>query len=315
MIVSLSRSFVAIWVLAAPVLAQNYPVNELPYYFPNVSSPQPIDISVGPKFINTTLAKVRQYRPSRNIFPTWTNEGPARPNISALADHWATEYDWFSTQKEINSNFSNYATSVPGSRNYTLPIPLHFVHERSSDADAIPLLLIHGWPSSFLEWQKVIAPLTVRTKNISFHVVAPDLPGFGFSPAPIQPGMGTREMGAAFDALMHQLGYDRYGVVSTDLGWWIGNWMASDAESSVLAHFFDFASLQPNATDLARFADNQTTVEENDYINSLTAWEALHDAYHQVHATKPLAVSLAMNDSPVGFAGVREIVKYLVSSC
>ncbi|KAL9068464.1 MAG: hypothetical protein Q9157_006502 [Trypethelium eluteriae] len=274
----------------------------LNFRFPNVTSPQPFNISVEPAFVNETLTKVSLYRPSRDIFSTWTNEGPARANITELASYWATDYDWFHVQDQINSNFSHYATSVTGIENYTAPVPLHFVHERSADPDAIPLLLLHGWPSTHLEWQKVIKPLSSQAGNVSFHVVAPDLPGYGFSPAPTQP-MTVQSMGYAMDALMRQLGYDKYGIVSTDLGWFVGLWMVADVGSNVIGHFSDFWFIQPNATDLARFANNETTPEETDYINTLNAWTASHEAYLLTHSTKPLAISLAMSDSPVGFAG------------
>ena len=275
----------------------------LNFEFPNVTSPQPFNISVDPVFVDITLTKAALYRPSRDIFPTWTNEGPARANITQLARYWATDYDWFDVQEQINSNFSHYATSVTGIQNYTAPVPLHFVHQRSMDTNAIPLLLLHGWPSSHLEWQKVINPLAAQARgNVSFHVVAPDLPGYGFSPAPTQP-MSVQSIGYAMDALMHQLGYDKYGVVSTDLGWFVGLWMAANVGSDIIGHFSDFWFIQPNATDLARFADNTTTPEETAYINSINAFNTQHEAYLLTHAQKPLAISLAMSDSPVGFAG------------
>ena len=147
----------------------------------------------------------------------------------------------------------------------------------------------------------MISPLT-SGGNVSFHVVAPDLPGFGFSPSPIRPDLGPREMGKAFDSLMHQLGYTTYGIATTDLGWFVGNWMVNDVGSNIRGHFTDFTFVQPNATDLERFSANQTTEEENAYIVSSSALVTNHFAYSTVHGQKPLALAQAMSDSPVGFA-------------
>jgi pimeloyl-ACP methyl ester carboxylesterase len=134
----------------------------------------------------------------------------------------------------MNEQFAHYATTVPGNGEYSAPIPLHFVHERSDDEAATPLLLIHGWASTHLEWSRIIKPLAQQGSK-AFHVVAVDLPGFGFSPAARQPGLGAREMGRAFDALMRQLGHDKYGLVTTDLGWLIGMWMVEDVRDSISA--------------------------------------------------------------------------------
>ena len=276
--------------------------NGLNFDFPDVTSPQPFTISVDPAFVDDTLTRVSRYRPSRDILPTWTNEGPAVANITDLANYWATDYDWFQVQDQINSNFSHYATSVIGIEDYSAPVPLHFVHECSTDPDAITLLLLHGWPSTHLEWRNVIKPLSSQAGNVSFNVVAPDLPGFGFSPAPTQP-MTIQAMGYAMDALMQQLGYHEYGIASTDLGWFVALWMAADVGSNIIGHFGDFWFLQPNATDQARFANNETTPEETDYITAINAFTTSHEAYLQAHAQKPLAISLAFTDSPVGFAG------------
>jgi hypothetical protein len=286
----------------------------LNFAFPNVSTPQPFKISVDPAFIEQSLAKVKMYRPSRDVSEQWTNEGPARANITQLASDWVEDYNWFDIEEQINTNFSHFATTVPGSAGYKYPIPLHFVHERSSEVNAIPLLLLHGWPSTHLEWSKVIDPLTSQSeRNVSFHIVAPDLPGFGFSPAPTHPGMGAPEMAGAFNSLMHQLGYDRYGVASTDIGWEVAIGMVQNFESNIIGHFTDFFLATPNATDLARFENNQTTAEENTFILGMNAWESSHAAYAIVHSQKPLALALAMSDSPVGFAGWVWDLQYIVS--
>jgi hypothetical protein len=285
--------------------------NSLNFQFPVQgpdSEPKPFQLSVDPEFIKRTIQKAGLYRPSIGLVEqdtTW-EDGPPPQEINKLASYWAHDYEWFTVQKQINTNFSHYTTTVPGNRNYQHPIPLHFVHERAyqNPEDAIPLLLLHGWPSSHHEWAKVIHPLANPSNKSSprFNVVAPDLPGFGFSPAPTHANLGPREMGLAFDSLMHQLGYDKYVVASTDLGWVVGSWMTYDT-TSIIAHSTDFFLVQPNTTDLVRFAANETSVQETAYMRSIQQFQTNDFAFSVMQGTKPLVAALALTDSPVGFAG------------
>ncbi|KAH6988851.1 Alpha/Beta hydrolase protein [Ilyonectria sp. MPI-CAGE-AT-0026] len=284
----------------------------LNFNFPNTTSPTQFEIHVSQEFIDLTLRKVRDYRPSRSLYSNWTIEGPPDWAITSLADHWKKKYKWRATEKRINQ-FDHYATTVPGSRNYTAPIPLHFVHQRSANSDATPLLLLHGWSSTHFEWSRVIGPLT-QNGNKTFHVVAPDLPGYGFSPAPTQPSMGPREMGAALNALMKQLGYETYGIVSTDLGWALGMWMVEDFPDSLTGLFTDFYRVPPLPSDLSRQAVNDTTKEEDDFIEVSNVWDSSHSAYATVQVQKPQALSLAVTDSPVGFAGWLWDLRYAISN-
>ncbi|KFG84840.1 putative epoxide hydrolase [Metarhizium anisopliae] len=275
-------------------------------------APQGVNISVDPRIIRKTLQRVRDYRPVTGLFDDWTVEGPSKDNITSVAKYWADEYSWEDVQQQINRDYKHYITKVPGSGNYTSDIPLHFLHHKSENDSAIPLLLLHGWPSTSLEWSEVIRPLA-ESSELSFHVVAPDLPGFGFSPAATQDGLGTREMGRGVDALMKQLGYSTYGLATTDTGWFIGMWMVHDVADSIIGHLFDFWYPNPNSTDLERFQANQTTAEETAVIESLHVWDDFHNAYSMVHSQKPIAMSLALADSPVGFLGWYWDLSYAIS--
>ncbi|KAL0936887.1 uncharacterized protein CTRU02_209103 [Colletotrichum truncatum] len=305
------------WILAvastatAAVIAQRSSFANLNFDFPKTVSPEPFEIRVDQSFVDLTLRKVRGYRPSQSLFSNWTIEGPPDWATASLAEHWGKDYQWRAAEERINK-FEHYATTVPGSRNYSAPIPLHFVHQRSNSSDATPVLLLHGWTSSHFEWSRVIGPLA-HGDNKTFHVVAPDLPGYGFSPAPNQPNMGPREMGAAFDALMKQLGYETYGVISTDLGWVIGMWMASDFQDSLTGLFTDFYRVPPLPTDFARQTMNKTTKEESDFIEVSNAWDSSHAVYGKAQAQKPQALSVALTDSPVGFASWLWDLRYTIS--
>lgn len=274
-----------------------------PFSFPQgLTSPQPFKIAVDPDFIQQTQAKVKSWRSPVGFSTNWTNEGVSPDILQDVAQYWGSEYDWSSIEAQLNRENNHYATSITINGSYEDPIPLHFVHQQSSDPNAIPLLLLHGWPSTHLEWSKVIGPL-VNHPDTPFHVVAPDLPGFGFSPAPTNAGLGPHENAQVMDGLMKQLGYSRYGIVSTDLGWQVAMWLVRDEPSSVIGHITDFFAVQATPDDLNRLAQNQTTKDEEAYIASNNIWYSTHAAYSTVQSQKPLALSFAFTDSPVGFLG------------
>lgn len=230
-------------------------------------------------------------------------KAPPTQDLVDVRDYWTGEYDGGSVQDHLNRDYRHHTTTVHARASYTHAIRLHFVHYRSERKNAIPLLMLHGWPSSFLEWSKIIELLTNPPNDSmpAFHVVAPSLPGFAFSPAPEHPGLGPRETGQGFDDLMRQLHYDKYSIYTTDLGTFIGYWMLPDSLDSVTSHITDFFFATPNATDLARYEANQTTRAETSYIAELQQTERIDFTYMQLHGTRPLSVAIAMTDSPIGF--------------
>lgn len=135
----------------------------------------------------------------------------------------------------------------------------------------------------------------------AFHVVAPSIPGFAFSPAPRKPGWGARESGFAFHALMQQLGYVQYVIQGGDFGGTILRYMAGD-NPSVLSVLSNFWTIPPNSTDLQRYAQGLTTVDENAAIESLGNFTAYFSGYRLEQETQPLQVAIGMTDSPVGNA-------------
>lgn len=278
-------------------------------------SPQPYMIDVSAILVEETRVKAANYRQTLDIAaPPWY-DGPPTVNVSQVAEYMASDYDWFAFQDQVNANFSHYFTTIPAPGDaYPHDLGLHFIHQRSERADAIPILLLHGWPSTSLEWEKVIRPLTAPPgpSNPAFHVVAPDLPGYGFSPAPLAPGLGPAEHATVCARLMEQLGYATYAVYSTDLGFAVGLHMVDEYEERVVNHVTDFYLSPPNATDLERFGQNQTTAEESRFIEALNVYETNYSAYASIHRTFPLSIAHALNDSPVGFLAWMWQLDYLV---
>ncbi|VUC31700.1 unnamed protein product [Clonostachys rosea] len=297
------------FLLAAALISAKSPLNfDFPY---NATNPVPFVATVDPEFIKQTVLKAALYRPSIDLVDNdeingdW-REGPDQAFMSDIAEYWSKSYDWSQSEHEIFSNFSHYAVTIPdGGGNYDHPVSFHFVHETSDNDNAIPLLVLHGWPSTHLEWAKVIGPLVSPEDKSSqaFHVVAPDLPGYGFSPAPTHSGLGASQMGAALDQLMKKLGYNRYALAGTDLGHFIGLTMNQQVPDSIIGYYSDMWYVAPNATDLVRYEQNQTTAEESKFIETYQYFTTNRYPWGPTHSIAPLGVGQALTDSPVGFAG------------
>ncbi|KAI9791994.1 MAG: hypothetical protein M1816_003263 [Peltula sp. TS41687] len=267
-------------------------------------TPQPFTLNVDRDFIAVTKLKASLTRYTKNINVTDFSEGPPQHNVSTIRDYWVNNYTWSEEEASINRQFRQFTTTVHAGPNYTYPIPLHFVHHRSDRADAIPLLFLHGWPGSFLEVGKIIEPL-VNPPNSSvtaFHVVAPSLPGFGFSPAPEQPSLGLRQTGQGCNDLMMQLGYTKYVIQGGDLGAFTLRFMAVDFPSSVRAIHTNFWWSAPTPADRAANQAGNNTAEERAYIEALDWYANNGNGYQQIQQKAPLQLAVALTDSPVGFA-------------
>src|ERR1700730_7161950 len=135
--------------------------------------------------------------------------------VKELAEYWRTSYDWRAHEKRLNA-FAQFTTTIDGQN-------IHFLHVRSPEPDALPLIITHGWPGSIAEFMEVIGPLTdPRAHNgdpaDAFHLVVPSIPGFGFSGPTADRGWNVRRVARAWDELMQRLGYRRYGAQGGDWG-------------------------------------------------------------------------------------------------
>ena len=138
--------------------------------------------------------------------------GMTTARVRDLAGYWRDEFDWRAVEARLNSH-PQFVTDIDGET-------IHFLHVRSSRADATPLLLTHGWPGSVLEYLDLIAPLAEPDDPgvPAFHLVIPSLPGFGFSGPTRGPGWDRYRTARAWAELMRRLGYDRYGAAGNDAG-------------------------------------------------------------------------------------------------
>src|SRR3954468_17432913 len=146
---------------------------------------------------------------------TEPDQGVALAELQALCAHWADRYDWRALERRLNA-VPQFRTTIDG-------LGIHFLHARSPQPDAFPLVLTHGWPGSVVEFLDVLGPLADPRAHggdpaDAFHVVAPSLPGYGWSDKPDRAGWAVRRIATAWDELMRRLGYDRYGAQGGDWG-------------------------------------------------------------------------------------------------
>jgi pimeloyl-ACP methyl ester carboxylesterase len=137
---------------------------------------------------------------------THPDQGVALAELQDLCAYWADGYDWRRAEVRLNA-IGQYRTAIDGLR-------IHFLHLRSPQADAFPLILTHGWPGSVIEFLDVLEPLT----RAGFHCVVPSLPGYGWSDKPREPGWNIERIARAWASLMARLGYERYGALGSDWG-------------------------------------------------------------------------------------------------
>jgi pimeloyl-ACP methyl ester carboxylesterase len=226
-------------------------------------------------------ARLRHARwPERETVDDWS-QGVPLAYLQDLCAYWADGYDWRATEARLNA-LPQFRTTIDG-------LAIHFVHVRSPRADALPLVLTHGWPGSIVEFLKVIGPLSE-----TFHVVCPSLPGYGFSDKPAEPGWGVERIAAAWAVLMARLGYERYGAQGSDWGTSISTSLAQqDPEHVVGIHLMP--PLAP--PDPATFDD--LTDAERAAIASLEHAAEWDSGYSREHATRPQTIGYALADSPV----------------
>ncbi|MFD4671596.1 epoxide hydrolase family protein [Lentzea sp. NPDC058450] len=201
--------------------------------------------------------------------------------LRPLADYWRDGFDWRAQEERLNS-YPQFTTEISGQR-------IHFLHVRSQNPDATPLLLIHGWPGSFVEFLDVIGPLSE-----DFHLVIPSIPGFGFSGHTRKPGWNVLRVAWAFAKLMEGLGYDRYGTQGGDWGSGIAQEIGRVFPEQVIGvHVNMLQTFRPQGV-------NDLSDEELRALESLDHYQKELSGYMHLQRSRPRTLSYALTDSPVG---------------
>jgi pimeloyl-ACP methyl ester carboxylesterase len=230
------------------------------------------------------------------------SQGVPLAALRELVRYWQTDYDWRKVEARLNA-LPQFVTELDG-------LDFHFIHARSKHADALPLIVTHGWPGSVIEQLKIIDPLTNPTAHgasasDAFHVVIPSLPGFGFSGKPTATGWSPERTARAWVVLMQRLGYAKFVAQGGDLGAGVCTAMAKQAPPELLGIHTNFPGTIPSDIAKSLAAGNppppDLAADERRAYEQLTVLFAKRRAYAQMMATRPQTL-YGLADSPVGLA-------------
>ncbi|MEV0297180.1 epoxide hydrolase family protein [Nocardia sp. NPDC050710] len=217
--------------------------------------------------------------------------------LRELVDYWRTGYDWRAAEAQLNT-FPQFSTEINGQH-------IHFLHVRSAEPDAVPLLLTHGWPGSVVEFLDLIGPLTDPRAHggdaaDAFHVVIPSLPGFGFSGPVTESGWSTGRIAATWVELMTRLGYEKFGVQGGDIGAAVSPEVGRVAPERVIGvHVNGGAGSFPQLP-LPEEEMATLTELERDRIRRIEAFMNEEFGYIAIQSTRPQTLAYGLVDSPVG---------------
>jgi pimeloyl-ACP methyl ester carboxylesterase len=228
-------------------------------------------------------------------------QGVPLATMKALANYWATEYDWRKVEAKLKA-LPNFTTEIDG-------LDIHFIHVRSKHANALPLIVTHGWPGSIIEQMKIIGPLTDPTAfggkaEDAFDIVIPSIPGYGFSGKPSTTGWGPDRIADAWVTLMKRLGYEKFLAQGGDWGGLITDVMAARSPESLLGMATNFPCAVPAEINNSAFGgapapDSLSAEEKQAYDQLVFAYK--HVSYAIIMGSRPQTL-LATADSPVGLA-------------
>lgn len=243
-----------------------------------------------------------QQRLRRTIWPDEVSAepwryGPPVAYMKRFIDYWLDEYDWRAHEMRLNA-FPQFVAQIDDHR-------IHFIHQAGAGPAPIPLVLTHGWPGSVVEMLKIIPLLTDPAAHggdpaDSFTVVAPSIPGYGFSSRPSRRGTNIFVVADLWAKLMTGLNYPRFGVQGGDWGSWISAATALRHPHRIVGLHLNYLSTRfrpaigPN--------DPPLSSEEEEYLARVAKWADAEGAYFAIQATKPLTLSYALTDSPTGLA-------------
>ncbi len=209
--------------------------------------------------------------------------------VQELAEYWRTGYDWRVHEARLNA-FDQFTTTIDGQR-------VHFLHVRSAEPDALPLIITHGWPGSIVEFMNIIGPLTNPAayggdQADAFHLVVPSIPGYGFSGPTRERGWDVRRVARAWAALMDRLGYSRYGAQG-------GDWGSSISRELGLIAPEHLSGVHLNMLFARRPEDaGELTGEETRRLQALKAFQSTGSGYSAIQSTRPQTLAYGLTDSP-----------------
>jgi pimeloyl-ACP methyl ester carboxylesterase len=253
---------------------------------------EPFKISIDKAIIENLKNRIAHTR--------WTDEldnsdwayGTSKSYLMELCSYWEKAFDWEKQQDYLNS-FLHFKTAIDD-------VGIHYIHHRGEGNSPVPLILIHGWPDSFIRFLKIIPLLTKQDEEgLSFDVIVPSIPGYGFSDIPQKGGMDKKRIAKLLTELMtSKLGYSKFIAHG-------GDWGGGIAEQMGLYHEENLYGL--HLTDLpfehGLVKPKNPSPQERKYLESIKKWQMTEGAYSLIQGTRPQTLAYGLNDSPVGLAG------------
>ena len=220
----------------------------------------------------------------------WSH-GTSMSFLKELSEYWINNFNWRVHEKELNDIGSYKFTSKTG-------LDIHFLHAKSIEKNALPLVMTHGWPGSVQEFIKII-PIIQEQSNRPIDIICPSLPGFGFSDKPKELGMNSEEIAKIQHELMMALGYKQYVVQGGDWGATVSKWMAElFPENCIGIHLNLVIAFPPNTENpMEGVTDSELQLLEN-----FNKYKTQGYGYYEMHKTKPQTIGYGLNDSPIGLA-------------
>jgi pimeloyl-ACP methyl ester carboxylesterase len=252
---------------------------------------EPFEARVDEADIEDLRARLARTRwPEKETVDDWS-QGVPLAYARELCDYWADGYD-FGFAKRVNA-FAQFRTEIDG-------LGIHFLHVRSPEPDAFPLVITHGWPGSVVEFLKVIGPLTDPRRHggdpaDAFDVVAPSLPGYGWSDKPQTSGWNVPRIATAWSQLMTTLGYERYGAQGGDWGATVTTALGSQQPDGLAGIHVNMAIATPDPATM----DNLTPSEEK-ALDDVRQHFAHGAGYSAQQSTRPQTLGYGLTDSPAG---------------
>jgi pimeloyl-ACP methyl ester carboxylesterase len=235
--------------------------------------------------LKTRLANTRW--PEPELVDDWS-QGIPLAYTQELATYWAQDYDWRRWEATLN-RWDQFITEIDG-------VDIHFLHIKSPHANALPMIITHGWPGSIVEFHKVIEPLTnPENPDQAFHLVVPSIPGYGFSGKPAGTGTSAEEIGKMWGQLMARLGYERYVAQGGDWGALITQCMALTETTHCAAIHVNMPLCPPDEEGM----QNMTELELS-ALNGMAHYDQWDSGYSKQQSTRPQTLGYGLADSPVG---------------
>jgi pimeloyl-ACP methyl ester carboxylesterase len=231
--------------------------------------------------------------PEKETPADWS-QGVPLAYMREVVDYWQNDYDWRRAEASIN-RFAQYQAELDG-------LNIHFLHVRSSEENALPLIMTHGWPGSIVEFLKVIEPLVDPASHggdpaDAFHVVCPALPGYGFSDKPSSTGWGVEKTGDQWAALMARLGYSSYVAQGGDWGSAVTTAIGMQDPEHCKAIHLNMVIVQPSPENM-----NNLTAIEQQALAGMQHYQDWDSGYSKQQSTRPQTLGYGLVDSPSGQA-------------